>query len=231
MQPCPTVAEVGEVAERLRGYAALFRDVFMYHTAGEYPTLTTYATIHSVIWPLKLSGHPLLYRRWQASACLKTTGIPTLGPQLSFLHHVSPLPRLGTWHSLDVSEAAGAGETLPAEIEDEGFVLEDPNRFQWVTTMLSDPDRVADYISKNCVSEVITQPRSWEYTIFLLPAEENKALEDPEATMMQCVDNFGAWDSFQRYSRPNGIFGAHKLQFSATMPFCCLEIKSTSSIP
>ena len=69
-----------------------------------------------------------------------------------------------------------------------------------MVSMLSDPTKVADYLASNCVTETIKRPRSWEYGYWLTPSELDVLDEDEESTMVQCVDNFGAWDDFERYS-------------------------------
>ena len=61
---------------------------------------------------------------------------------------------------------------------------------------MADPGRVAEYLATNCVTQTLTQPRSWEYGYWI--SDDQRERLDEESTMVQCVDNFGAWDDFER---------------------------------
>lgn len=89
------------------------------------------------------------------------------------------------------------GDPLPAHLADFEYVLGEPNKRQWLATILADPDRVADYMATNCTEKVISSPRAWQYQHFIPPEEAATLNGDP--TMLQCVDNFGAWEQFDRY--------------------------------
>jgi len=90
-----------------------------------------------------------------------------------------------------------AGEAVPSDLQANAKqVQSSPNEFQWLATMYSDPATVADYIASNCVTETIKQIRSWEYGWWTQPLDYD--LLDEDFTMVQCVDNFGAWNDFDR---------------------------------
>ena len=91
-----------------------------------------------------------------------------------------------------------AGQAIPSDLDDAAAYLRGaPNEHQWLATMVLDIARTADYLASNCVTQTMKQPRSWEYGYWLLNNERD--LVDEESTMEQCVDNFGAWDAFERY--------------------------------
>ena len=90
-----------------------------------------------------------------------------------------------------------AGEAVPSDLQANAKqVQSSPNEFQWLAAMYSDPARVADYIASNCVTETIKQIRSLEYGWWTQPLDYD--LLDEDFTMVQCVDNFGAWNDFDR---------------------------------
>ena len=89
-----------------------------------------------------------------------------------------------------------AGDTLPADLESRAHFLEDPNTNQFVVKMIEDPERLKQYMLDKCVTETIEKPRSYEYLYWLSPEDKEKLNSD--LTMTQCVDNFGAWDQFER---------------------------------
>lgn len=85
---------------------------------------------------------------------------------------------------------------MPSELQDYTYILEEPNTFQWLTEWLDDSGRIAEYITGSCTTETIEQPRAWEY-IYWLDYELVSEL-DSNSTMVQCVDNFGAYEEFAR---------------------------------
>lgn len=96
-------------------------------------------------------------------------------------------------HSLPLHDA---GEPLPSDLENLAYALEEPNRFGWLISMMEAPGGIANYLTSNCIEQVIRAPRSWEYTYFLSVTDQDRL--DSNSTMLQCVDNFGAWEDFAR---------------------------------
>ena len=95
-----------------------------------------------------------------------------------------------------------------------------PNEIQWLAAMFLDPARTADYLSSNCVTETIQKPRSWEYGFWIPNDEYDQYLRDEDARMVQCVDNFGAWDDFERYCRCCASSGASTLSLPIAVHAC-----------
>lgn len=112
---------------------------------------------------------------------------------------------------------ASAGEAIPSDLDDyAGFFDGSPNEIQWLATMFLDRDLLADYLASNCVTDTIRQPRSLEYVYWLKSSD--KHLLDDGYTMVQCVDNFGAWDDFARYS-PCAPQNRHNLSIDRDVRF------------
>lgn len=87
-----------------------------------------------------------------------------------------------------------AGEGLPSYLEDKAFLLDTPNFNQFVVKMLEDPQRLKQYMTEKCVTETISGPRAFEY-LYWIYADDKL---DSDLTMTQCIDNFGAWERFER---------------------------------
>lgn len=89
---------------------------------------------------------------------------------------------------------------MPSSLQDHAaFVVEEPNEHHWLVRVLSDPARLADYLATKCVTEQIQRPRAFNY-IYWFPNDDYGDTDDM-STMVQCVDNFGASDDFERCCR------------------------------
>eukprot|EP00892_Ulva_mutabilis_P004495 jgi/Ulvmu1/2417/UM133_0018.1 len=105
---------------------------------------------------------------------------------------------IGIFASLfrQVFDVDASGDPIPSDLEDIAYILEQPNTYQWLATWLDDPDRVAAYLSNNCASETIAVPQAYEYLNWLDPDDQEGL--DTNLTMVQCVDNFGAYEQFAK---------------------------------
>jgi len=90
----------------------------------------------------------------------------------------------------------GAGDTLPAKLEDRAYLLSDPNMNQFAALMFEDPAGLKQYMTENCTDATISRPRALQYLHWLDSDDVDKL--DSNLTMTQCVDNFGAWNQFSR---------------------------------
>lgn len=86
-----------------------------------------------------------------------------------------------------------AGEEMPADLETVAtVVLPKPNTYQFLLQMLEEPDRVAEYVSTQCMDRVMRGPEA----IFLMDylTYDQLLLLDSTGKQIQCADNFGALD-------------------------------------
>eukprot|EP00892_Ulva_mutabilis_P002686 jgi/Ulvmu1/12418/UM009_0068.1 len=98
-----------------------------------------------------------------------------------------------------IFEADASGQPIPSDLEDFSGLLTQPNTFQWLIAFLEDPDRLAEYISNNCVSKTIDDLESLQFTRWLESDDYELFLEQDDLSQVQCVDTFGAIDDFLRH--------------------------------
>eukprot|EP00892_Ulva_mutabilis_P000509 jgi/Ulvmu1/10459/UM063_0014.1 len=95
-----------------------------------------------------------------------------------------------------VFEVDASGDPMPADLDEYAWILTEPNAHQWLVPWLDNSDRIAEYISTNCASEIIQDPQAREYR-WWVDLDERDAL-DSDNTMVQCVDTQCAYDQFAK---------------------------------
>eukprot|EP00892_Ulva_mutabilis_P002705 jgi/Ulvmu1/12435/UM009_0087.1 len=95
-----------------------------------------------------------------------------------------------------VFEVDASGEPMPSELEDIAWILEEPNTYQWLVARMEDPDRVATYIRDNCAPQALVGLDAFQYQFWLDP--DGQELLESDLSMVQCVDNFGAYEQFAK---------------------------------
>lgn len=91
-----------------------------------------------------------------------------------------------------------AGEEMPAELLEWEGVLESPNRFQFLVKMLESPDEAVEYLSSNCVADIVQDTKTDLLKGLLPPEEEAKLQAENGGVTVQCVDKHGALDKAAR---------------------------------
>lgn len=96
-----------------------------------------------------------------------------------------------------------AGESIPADLSTWEFILLQPNTYRLLSEYMLDPDRLFEYVSTRCQTEVVQKPKAEAYSN-LLPMDEQPLL-DAQLTHVQCVDTFGAYEQYARCA-PDTLF-------------------------
>lgn len=91
---------------------------------------------------------------------------------------------------------------MPADLVDYAWVLEFPNRYQFLVKMLEDVDATVEYITNNCVEGLVQNLESLFFLVYL-EDDQFALLDIPSGgRMLQCRDNFDALDQLTRYRPP-----------------------------
>lgn len=98
--------------------------------------------------------------------------------------------------------AVSTGEEMPADLQDWEWILEQPNRYQWLVTMMEDPDAAITFFSTNCMDEVVQRTESLLLLVWLDSDELDKFDVSSGGRMLQCVDNAGALSDAARCEFP-----------------------------
>ena len=86
-----------------------------------------------------------------------------------------------------------AGKSLtPAQKEWE-FILAEPNSWRFITTMFRDPQRMVEYMSDQCATDVVPSPVSLLYLTFM-PSPPPPSQDIPD--VVACADTFGGSQAY-----------------------------------
>lgn len=105
---------------------------------------------------------------------------------------------MGSCTGIAPAAAVIAGEEIPADLQSWQFILESPNRYQYLVTMMEDPDKAIEFISLNCMDEVVQGTEAILLLNWVDDAELAKLDAQSEGRILQCVDNFGALSAAAR---------------------------------
>lgn len=105
----------------------------------------------------------------------------------------------------DASLEMTVGEEIPGDLSWLKFILEEPNRYQFLLQMLEDPIKAANYITTKCTTSLV-QGDAFLFIPYLEQEELARLDIAGGAKMWQCTDIFGAVSDAAVYETPHTIF-------------------------